>query len=353
VAGKAFTTGQPQVVPDVKRVPDYFQGAPTVRSELNVPVKVAGRVVAVLNAESARLGAFDEGDLRLFEAVAAQLGIVLENARLYQSLQEQRDELSQAYEELKEIDRLRTELVQNVSHELRTPFTLVMGYIELLMAGDLGPLTEKQREALYVVRKRVDALQRRTRDLTTLDTLSGKEAKAHPTSIVDVVHTALAEVKRQATVAGVQLCEQVPDTLSPVMANKEHLVQAVTHLIDNAVKFSPDGGTVTVRAWEEDGHACIAVDDEGIGIEPQHLDHVFKRFYQVDGSINRRFSGMGVGLAVVWEIIEVYGGTVDVESTPNEGSSFIISLPRADENDFQRAISLAQAEIEKVKGPSA
>jgi signal transduction histidine kinase len=228
-----------------------------------------------------------------------------------------------------------------------------MGYIELLMAGDLGPLTEKQREALYVVRKRVDALQRRTRDLTTLDTLSGKEAKAHPTSIVDVVHTALAEVKRQATVAGVQLCEQVPDTLSPVMANKEHLVQAVTHLIDNAVKFSPDGGTVTVRAWEEDGHACIAVDDEGIGIEPQHLDHVFKRFYQVDGSINRRFSGMGVGLAVVWEIIEVYGGTVDVESTPNEGSSFIISLPRADENDFQRAISLAQAEIEKVKGPSA
>jgi len=350
VAGKAFTSGEPQVIGDVRHTEQYFEGAADVRSELNVPVKVAERVVAVLNAESKRLDAFDEGDLRLFEAVAAQLGIVLENARLYQSLQEQRDELSQAYEELREIDRLRTELVQNVSHELRTPFTLVMGYIELLMAGDLGPLSEKQREALYVVRKRVDALQRRTRDLTTLDTLSGREARAHPTCLLDVVRTAIAEVERQAVTAGVELCREVPDSLPPVMANKEHLVQAMTHLIDNAVKFSPDGGTVTVRAWEENGHACVAVDDEGIGIQPQHLDHVFKRFYQVDGSINRRFSGMGVGLAVVWEIVEVYGGTVDVESSPDEGSSFIISLPRASEEDYEKAISLAQAEIERIGG---
>jgi len=353
IAGKAFTSGEPQVIDDVRQTPDYFEGAIEVRSELNVPVKVAGRVVAVLSAESTKLNAFDERDLRLFEAVAAQLGIVLENARLYQSLQEQRDELSQAYQELKEIDRLRTELVQNVSHELRTPFTLVMGYIELLMAGDLGPLSEKQREALYVVRKRVDALQRRTRDLTTLDTLSGREVRAHPTSLLNVVHSAVADVERQAATAGVELCREVPETLAPVMGNQEHLVQAVTHLLDNAVKFSPDGGTVTVRAWEEDGHACIAVDDEGIGIQPQHLDHVFKRFYQVDGSINRRFGGMGVGLAVVWEIIEVYGGTVDIESTPEKGSSFIISLPRADEDDYQKAISLAQAKIGKVPESSA
>jgi len=350
VAGKAFTSGQPQVVDDVRQVPEYYEGAPQVRSEMNVPVKVAERVVAVLNAESARLNAFDERDLRLFEAVAAQLGIVLENARLYESLQEQRDELSQAYEELKEIDRLRTELVQNVSHELRTPFTLVMGYIELLMAGDLGPLSEKQREALYVVRKRVESLQRRTRDLTTLDTLSGREIRGHPTSLLDVVHTAVAEIERQATTVGVQLSQEVPDALSPVLGNKEHLVQAVTHLLDNAVKFSPDGGTVTVRAWEEDGCACIAIDDEGIGIQPQHLEHVFKRFYQVDGSINRRFGGMGVGLAVVWEIIEVYGGTVDVESRPEEGSSFIISLPRANKDDYEKAISLAQAGIEEIGG---
>lgn len=330
LAGRAYLSGEPQVIGDVRETDVYLEGAPEILSELNVPVRVAGRVVAVLNVESPRTNGFDHEDLHLFEAVAAQLGIVLENARLYETLQKQTAELSQAYEELKEVDRLRTELVQNVSHELRTPFTLVQGYIELLMAGDLGPLSERQREALLVIRRRVDTLQRRTRDLTTLDSLSRKKARSRPTSLLKAVRAALVDLQSRASKAGVRLSRELPDSLPPVMANKEHLIQAFTHLIENAVKFSPDGGTVTVRAWAEDGQSCVAVVDEGIGIEPQHLDHVFERFYQVDGSINRPFGGMGVGLAVVWEIVETYGGSVDVRSAPEAGSTFVVSLPQAE-----------------------
>ncbi len=329
VAGRAYLTGETQLIGDVRETPIYFEGAPGVLSELNVPVKVAGHIIAVLNAESTHKNAFDDDDLRLFQAVAAQLGIVLENARLYQKLQIQRDKLSQAYDELKEIDRLRAELVQNVSHELRTPFTLVQGYIELLMAGDLGPLSEKQREALMIIRKRVRGLERRTRDLTTLDKLSRGETKAKPTCVLEATRCAAANLRTQAHRAGVRLTSRLPDALPPVMADREHLVQAFTHLVDNAIKFSPDGGTVILRAWEDNDHSCVAVEDEGIGIRQEHLDQVFERFYQVDGSINRRFGGMGIGLALVWEIVEVYGGYVDVRSSPQTGSTFIVSLPQA------------------------
>jgi len=117
-----------------------------------VPVRVGDQVIAVLNAESPALAAFDEDDLRLFSAIAAQLGVVMENTRLYQTLQERTEELSRAYEELKELDRLRTELVQNVSHELRTPLTLVQGYVELLLAGDLGHIPDNQQAALQIIR---------------------------------------------------------------------------------------------------------------------------------------------------------------------------------------------------------
>ncbi len=329
VAGRAYLTGEAQIIDDVRETPGYFEGAPEVLSELNVPVRVAGRVIAVLNAESPKTNAFDEDDLRLFQAVAAQLGIVLENARLYQRLQEQRDKLSQAYDELKEIDRLRTELVQNVSHELRTPFTLVQGYIELLMAGDLGSLSAKQQEALMIIRKRIDALQRRTRDLTTLDSLSREKPMSRPVCLLEAVEHAALELKARACSAGVRLYKALPDALPPVMANREHLTQAFTHLIENAIKFSPDGGTITLQAWEDDGSSCVAVKDEGIGIKQEHLDRIFERFYQVDGSIKRRFEGMGIGLALVWEIVEVYGGHVTVRSSPQAGSTFIVSLPQA------------------------
>jgi len=104
------------------------------------------------------------------------------------------------------------------------------------------------------------------------------------------------------------------------------------HLVDNAIKFSPDGGTVTVRAWADENQIYVSVADEGIGIAPDHLNRVFERFYQVDGTTKRRFGGMGVGLAPVWEIVEAHGGTVTVGSEPGEGSTFTVALPQAEES---------------------
>ncbi|MBU0704840.1 MAG: GAF domain-containing protein, partial [Chloroflexi bacterium] len=327
--GQAYRTGQPVMVRDLVQEPAYREIVPGARSALAVPVRVGGCVVAVLYAQSPQAGAFDEDELRLFTTIAGQLGVTLENARLYQRLEVQAAELSQAYSELQEINRLRTELVQNVSHELRTPLGLIKGYAALLLGGDLGPVLDSQRMALQIIHDRTKTLTRLIHNLTMLQALPQGALSLAPLSLVEVVRHALVEFRSLAKKTGITFLDELPEELPPVLGNQEQLGLAFGHLLDNAVKFSPDGGTVTLRAWADQDMVRLLVADEGIGISFEHLNRVFERFYQVDGSTSRRFGGMGVGLALVWEIIEAHGGTVNVESDVGKGSQFIVALPQA------------------------
>jgi signal transduction histidine kinase len=116
-----------------------------------------------------------------------------------------------------------------------------------------------------------------------------------------------------------------------VLGDQERLELAFGHLVENAIKFSPGGGIVTLRARADGAMVLVSISDEGIGISPDSLGRIFERFYQVDGSTRRRFGGMGIGLALVWEIAEMHGGNVRVESEPGEGSTFSIVLPVLEE----------------------
>jgi GAF domain-containing protein/FixJ family two-component response regulator/anti-sigma regulatory factor (Ser/Thr protein kinase) len=327
VCGRVYQSGEPQVISDVREVSYYAEGLPETLSELAVPVKVASRVIAVLNAESPQLGAFGEDELRIFSAVAAQMGVVLENARLYQRLESQALELSRAYEELREIDRLRTELVQNVSHELRTPLSLIRGYVELLLDGDLGNVLDAQRDALQIIRERAAALSRLIHNLTMLQDTPQEVLSLAPVPIVEVIQHALEEFRRPAQKAGISFYQDIPAGLPLLLGDRRRLELVFEHLIANAIKFSPGGGAVSIRAWAERDMVCVLVTDKGIGIASEHLERIFERFYQVDGSARRRFGGMGVGLALVWEIVRDHGGAVTVESELGEGSTFTVALP--------------------------
>jgi signal transduction histidine kinase len=328
VAGQAYRTGQPVLVRDLAQEPTYLERAPEVRSALAVPVRVGDRVIAVLHAESPQVGTFGGDEVRLCITIAGHLGVTLENARLYQRLEAQTAELSQAYDELQEVDRLRTELVQNVSHELRTPLSLIQGYMELLVAGDLGPVHDNQRKALRTIQERVATLVRLVHNLTVLQTVPAEALALAPVSVVELVQHALAGFRRSAERAGILFQEELLAGLPLVLGDRERLESVFGHLIDNAIKFSPDGGTVTIRAWTDQEQVYVSVADEGIGIAPERLGRIFERFYQVDGTTTRRFGGMGVGLALVWEVVEAHGGTVAVESEPGEGSTFTVALPQ-------------------------
>jgi GAF domain-containing protein/anti-sigma regulatory factor (Ser/Thr protein kinase) len=331
LVGQAYLTGQPVMVQDLTKGMAYAEHDPDVRSALAVPVRFGDRIVAVLHAESVAVGAFDWDEFRLFTTLAGQLGMTLENARLYRRLETQAAELAQAYNELQEIDRLRAQLVQNVSHELRTPLGLIKGYVELMVAGDLGRILDSQQAALQVIRERIATLTRLINNLTMLQAVPREALILAPVSVVEVVQQVLKEFRRSADKAGIVFEESLPVGLPSVVGDRERLELVFGHLVDNAIKFSPEGGPVVLQAQADQEMVRVSITDAGIGIPPDRLDRIFERFYQVNGSTKRRFGGMGVGLALVWEIVEAHGGTVGVESEPGKGSTFTVALPRAAE----------------------
>ncbi|RMF29262.1 MAG: GAF domain-containing protein [Chloroflexi bacterium] len=333
IAGWVAREGKPLLVPEARADPRFCPEVDkasgfTTRSILCVPLQAKGRTLGVIEVMNKREGEFTPRDQQLLESLSTSAAIAVENARLYENLEAYTAELQRAYEELQEADRLRTELVQNVSHELRTPLSLIKGYTELLLGGTLGPLTEAQRQALEVVGDRATVLSRLIYNLTSLKTIPSGTLVMVPLSLVEVAQDALSQFRVWADQAGVDLHFQF-EANPQVKGDPERLSLAIVHLLDNAIKFSPGGGKVTLRVWQEEDQAKLAVCDEGIGIPPEHQERIFERFYQVDGSASRRFGGMGIGLALVQEIVVAHGGEIHLESEEGKGSTFTITLPLA------------------------
>lgn len=228
------------------------------------------------------------------------------------------------------LERLLAYGIQNLAHELRTPLNLIHGYAELLLSSVLGPVYPEQRDALQVICDGTETLTSLVRDLTLLRNIPRESLALVPLSIPEWVDDALGRCRGAAEQAGIQLALDFPDDLPPVLGDLEHLKVALSQILDNAIKFSPDGGQVSVRVWVDDENwVCISVQDQGIGIAPEHLDRIFERFYQVDGSPTRRFGGTGIGLSVVQAIVEAHGGRVRVasEGVGAGGSTFSLMLP--------------------------
>jgi len=258
---------------------------------------------------------------------------VTENARLYAELEAHTQRLNAAYEELQELDCQKMALVQSVSHELRTPLLFIRGYVELMLDGGLGQLTDLQREKLQVVADKTELLVDLVRDILSVQQGTPPQAEMKELSLTDLIHQAVSGAEALAREQGIQLCLDLPDDALVVHGNARRLTEIFDNLLSNATKFSPDGGSIILSACRMDGTARVAVADEGIGVPPAEHERIFERFYQVDSTITRRFEGTGLGLAIVKQIVEGHGGQVWVHSPtlPNaSGSTFYFTIPLAE-----------------------
>lgn len=288
------------------------------RAEIDTTVRVDGRETA-LSLTLVDLGI--EGEmvcvLRDLTSVKA-----MEDALLQRN-----DELGQAAERLREIDVLKNEFLSNVSHELRTPLTAIIAYAEALLLSSPDPNT--QREFLQVICDQGQKLQRLIAgllDIAKLESLA-TELKLENASLNDVVRSAVVTVRPTADKNHITLEAELDPKMPNVYLDELRAQQIVWNLLSNAVKFSPAGSTVRVRTWADDDNVCAAVSDSGIGIAPEHQKLIFEKFVQVDGSMNRRQGGVGLGLDLVKHLVELHGGTVGVESTPGQGSTFTFTIP--------------------------
>lgn len=234
---------------------------------------------------------------------------------------------------LEEADRMKDEVVSTISHELRTPIASIQGYGELLADGDLGTLTPPQAGAVATVLRNAARLSALVEDLLHLDRIgSSGEAPLHlaATDLASLVVSSGESLTPLALADGVGLEVQVPDDPVLVVGDAQALERVVLNLGDNAIKFTPDGGSVVLAVAATPVSCVLSVTDSGIGMSEEDRLRARERFYRSSEAYRRAVPGTGLGLSVVESIVIAYAGTMDIASTPGRGTTVTVVLPRRD-----------------------
>jgi PAS domain S-box-containing protein len=237
-----------------------------------------------------------------------------------------------AEEELKEQDRLKSELVMNVSHELRTPLTIFKNIISNVLAGVMGQLNDKQRETLEIADREIDRLARIIGDFLDISKIETGKTKLNlaPLTIQSIVTETVNTRRVLLDDKNVELRASMPDNDLYVNADRDRIAQVLANLIDNAIKFAPGcGGCITIRVKDLEDEVGIDVQDNGPGIEADDINKVFNRFVQIEKHVGPGSHGTGLGLAICKELIELHGGRIWAENVPTGGINFCLVLPKS------------------------
>nr|WP_207754956.1 phosphate regulon sensor histidine kinase PhoR [Desulforadius tongensis] len=229
--------------------------------------------------------------------------------------------------ERRQLEKMRADFVANVSHELRTPLTSINGFLETLLDGAMDD-KETARRFLGIVKKETDRLSKLVDDLLKLSKLENNKTilEKQPVNMAKIIGQVTEMFTAQAEAKDIEITTKVPENVPPVMGEKDLLIQVLVNLVDNAIKYTPEKGKVTITAEAEQQAVKVSVRDTGTGIPQESLPRVFERFYRVDKARSREVGGTGLGLAIVKHVIELHDGEIEVESSPG-GTVFTFKLP--------------------------
>ena len=300
-------------------------------------------------------GPFLKEERSLINTIAIELGSVIERKRMEQQLEKFTHSLENAYQELKELDQMKDSFLSTVSHELRTPLTSIKSFAEILLSYE-GEDKETQKEFLTIINDESDRLTRLINDVLDISRIEAglMQWEMIKLAIPEVIETAMDAT--HALFAQKSLKEDVDleADLPPVWGDRDKLVQVITNLLGNAIKFTPDGGNIRVKAQVLKGSEVedvsdmirISVSDTGIGIAPEEKEKIFQKFKQVGDTLTDKPKGTGLGLPISKEIVEHYGGRIWVESDLGKGSTFYFTLPVMEKIDVEvPAVKEERAEV--------
>ncbi|MCA2001716.1 MAG: GAF domain-containing sensor histidine kinase, partial [Chloroflexi bacterium] len=323
LAGTIFRTNQPMILNDVERDPRHYALASNqinfkVRSLLGVPMPIKERTMGVLEAVNKKKEDFIESDAAVLSVLAAHAAIAIHNARLFRATQ-------QALEKVRVVNQIKSRFLALASHELRTPLSVIMGYASFLQ-GETG-----NSAAIHLNHVLGAALQMRSvldqmNNLTLLQS-DEMEMRRMKISIQSVLNFALDEIKYSASRRDMQLSLNFPDDPLYVNVDPEKTALAFVNLLNNAIRFSPEGGEILLGAAAEGEDVLIWVRDRGIGIPSDKLEKVFEEFYQIEPLHSRTYGGLGIGLTIAKGIVEAQGGRIWAESAgEGQGATFKVKL---------------------------
>jgi two-component system phosphate regulon sensor histidine kinase PhoR len=237
-------------------------------------------------------------------------------------------ERRKAEEELQRLEKLRRDYLANVSHQFKTPLTIIQGYAETLLNSDLKK-PHLIRDFLATIHDNAGRLSQMTEDLLKMSEMDEGGLRLHfeEVSLREIVDECLVMLRPMADQLGIQIQNTLPRELPIVEADPLRLKEIVQNLLDNAIQYSHPGGTVSIHTEREPGHLRLSIRDTGIGISQEDKARVFDRFYRTEDGRSKKAGGTGLGLAIVKHLVDAHRGRIEVESTPNQGSTFTVSLP--------------------------
>lgn len=325
LAGFIFRKNKAVILDDAQSDPRHYEIVSKhvdfdVKNLLGVPMRIKDHPTGVLEALNKRSGEFTESDADILAVIASQAAVAIHNARLVKALRD-------AYQDLQAADRLKSNFLALASHELRTPLGIIIGYATFLQEESPGELSDHARQVLNAamqMRSLVDSM-------TNLNMLRAREMVMHRLIVPmqQILRSAHGEVKTLVEAKNQKVVFEMPEHPLTVKCDPQKLSAAFVNLLDNAVRFTPDGGTITLGASLQVGGAVLAwVGDDGIGIAKAELQKIFKEFYQVEQHTIRRHSGLGIGLPIAQGLVEAHGGRIWAESDGlGKGATFKVLLP--------------------------
>ena len=323
LAGTIFRTNQPLILNDAQQDPRHYSLVSDhvkfkMHSLLGVPMPIKDRTMGVLEAVNKREGGFTDSDAAILSVTAAHAAIAINNARLLRAAQ-------QALEKVKVTNQIKSNFLSLASHELRTPLGIIIGYATFLQESARGESTEHVNQVLGAA-SQMRSLLGQMNNLTLLQA-DEMEMRLMKISIQDVLNFAIDEIKYSAARRDLQLVFAFQEDPIFVNVDAEKTALAFVNLLNNAIRFSPEGSDITIGAVQQDKLVMIWVQDHGIGIPVDKLQKIFEEFYQIEPPNTRHYGGLGIGLTIAKGLIETQNGKIWAESAgEGHGSTFKVTL---------------------------
>ncbi|MBT3187479.1 MAG: GAF domain-containing protein [Anaerolineae bacterium] len=331
VIGTATEKGEPYVVNDVSKNPNHRHNPllPDTKAEAAIPLKIGRRIIGAIDLQATEVDAFSLEDIDVLQLLADQFATAIDNARSYKLAQD-------AFFEMRELEKLKSQFLANMSHELRTPLNSIIGFSRVILKGIDGPVTDLQQQDLSAIYNSGQHLLGLINDILDLSKIeAGKmELTFDEVDIEKLIKSVMSTVMGLVKDKPVHLEDEIESNLPPVKADSMRIRQILINLFSNAAKFT-DEGTIKVIAKSEGSNVRISVIDSGPGISEEDQEKLFQAFSQVDASATRATGGSGLGLSISKELVTMHGGEIGLSSEVGTGSTFYFTLPFFDSPEIE------------------
>jgi len=310
--------------PNFKNIAQFIVKMLGMRSTIVLPLIARDRVIGVMWLYSMdRKLSFDEEDRRSAIALSDQAAIIIDNARIFRELEE-------SYEKLKDLDKTKMEFFTLISHELRNPLAVIKGFTELLYDGTLGPVNDLQKDKLKKIRENVDKLADMVGKMSEISSLETQPYQVNKklVSLEELVSELADTMSFLFKNKRIDVKVDIPSSLPLVEVDRKKLEQVLVNLLNNALKYTPEGGQIIISASDMDADILVSIHDTGIGIPKKDLDKIFSGFYHSGYKLSYEYKGPGLGLAISRKIIEGHGGRIWADSETGKGSTFFFTIPK-------------------------